>query len=497
MNSFIRNLARKMDIPKDVVSFVIDQKTEHPKYSYERIKNSVRHQLQHELEIDDIKKIWEEAKNQQTGDVSQLQSEVQKLNAEIEETRNYDVDNDNYIFFVTKPARTSWEKLQERYTLPIEYVDRIFEHYSTYGKNYSKQQILDEFGLKSEVFNLLKSRLNLNKFSHILSPISMENSEKSWNLEAKIVDATYSNMQDKYKNKYKDASNTLMEKEFKKLSKTLWQVEGFLEHLQPWINKREPISIGHIKEAKNKGNIPNFLFADTHFGKIETELVKKRLELFTQDVINHPANEVYVTFAWDIFETLVQGGMHNWQVESMDNVYWYDLFMYGVAQLEKMLVDIHKTGKKVTFVGIGGNHDRASMQNEHDRQRVYALLAFSFIKRGLEKTKIIVKIIREKTEAFKVGNINYIVNHGEETRGKKPQEIAWNYWDNKSENVIVTAHLHNVEVKEAKNVTHLRVPALAGQNQYDKDLWLFSHPWYAIVEENAWKKADIIIKRLP
>jgi hypothetical protein len=57
--------------------------------------------------------------------------------------------------------------------IPIETVDSIFEHFSKYGKNWTQQQIIDEFNLNWKAWSLLKSRLNLNKYSHVLSDYTL------------------------------------------------------------------------------------------------------------------------------------------------------------------------------------------------------------------------------------------------------------------------------------------------------------------------------------
>ena len=80
----------------------------------------------------------------------------------------------------------------------------MFTRYSRYGSNWTGQQCIDYFKLKPVVWNMLRSRLDLSKNSDVLSPIGLARLEKINEelVDKKIQEATYENIQNKYKGKY-------------------------------------------------------------------------------------------------------------------------------------------------------------------------------------------------------------------------------------------------------------------------------------------------------
>lgn len=477
--------------PEEVVKKVLEEKNKNSKTSSDRIANKISKELWYELLGDDVKEIIEKSREL----VKNATTELQELNEAIQENPKYIVEDNNYIIFTTVNSPTG--KVKEKYTLPVELVDNIFNDFSRHWKNMSGMAIQQKYKLKPKVWQLIKNNIWLYKDSHILSPLSMDIAEREGKLDETILEASYENYNDKHKDKYKESHIITLEKLVKKQAKTLGTLEGFLEQIAPVINSIKPIHIEVQKHKNYKRATPVYHMWDTHLGKRETAKVVARLDMMAQDIIKDPSKEVYINCLWDIFEALMQWGMHSWQVETMDGIYGADLFMYGVNIFVDFFKKILKTGKTIHFVGIGGNHDRASTLNEWDNERIYATIFYEMLKAYMANTKMSFQIIREKIGMFEVDGIQYLDHHWERLDKKNPEKIAWKFADTGKQVVLVSAHEHNEQLYTWKNVTHLKINSLAWKNTYDKDLLLDSYPWYSKTVRNEYWLPDIHSKRLP
>lgn len=491
MTTLVSKIAKMLQFNENIVKAVLEAKENNSKKSYERIASMVSKNLGEVLDAEDVKEIWLKSREL----MNSAHTELKELNDAIQEDKKYDFIDNHYIIFTNVNSPTG--KVKERYKLPVELVDKIFNDYSRHGANLSWQAIMQKYKLKPNVWNLIKNNIGLYKDSHILSPMSMDIAEEKGELEDVILDATWENFQDKYKGKYKEAHVQTLEKLVKKQAKTLGTIEGFLEQLAPLVNSIKPIKVEAIKHKNYKWVTPVYHIGDTHLWKRETQKVVSRLDIVAKDIMSNPSKDIYINCLGDIFEALMQGGMHSWQVETMEWIYWSDLFMYWVNVFVDFFKKILKTGKTIHFIGIGGNHDRASTLNEGDNERIYATIFYEMLKAYMQNTKMTFQIIRDKIGTFEVDDIQYLVHHGERLDKKNPEKIAWKFADTGKQVVLVSAHEHNEQIYTGKNVTHLKINSLAGQNTYDKDLLLDSYPWYARTERNEFWLPDIHSKRLP
>ena len=138
----------------------------------------------------------------------------------------------------------------------------------------------------------------------------MDRADQEGKVDELILEATYNNFQDKYKNKYYEADKTTLLKEYKKLAKAWGTIEGFLAHIEPMLNTIKPIKIEALKHPPYRGAIPVYHIGDPHLGKMETEKVIQRLATVAEDIKKEKSKDVYINCLGDIFETLVSGGMH-------------------------------------------------------------------------------------------------------------------------------------------------------------------------------------------
>lgn len=477
--------------PKKIVEKVLETKETNTKSSYNRIANIVNKELAADITAQDTKDIVEASREL----LDTAQNDINILNNVISEKPRYDFIDDKYIVY-TKVNSKDWPH-KERYTLPLELVDNIFNDYSRYWKNMSWPAIMNKYRLKPKVRQLIKSHIGLYKDSNILSPMSMDNAEKQGKIEEVITDATITNYNDKYKDKYKDADIKILREKIKKWWKILWTYEWFIEELQPLVNSIKPLHITAKKYKKTTSPTPAYVFGDLHLWKQETDKSVWRLMQMADDIIKHPSKTVYVIDIGDIFEAIMQWGMHPWQVETMDWMFGVDLFMYWVNVYVEFFTKILNAGKKVHFVQKGGNHDRTSQLNADDKERMFATIFHEMLKAYLKWANMTFEMIRGTRGAVNLSdNTDLIIEH-EGTHKKTPEKTAWNFWTTDKHIVILSGHEHNEQIYTWRNVTHYKVNALAGKNDYDDRLWLFSYPWYAVVEENEFGIPNLTSKRLP
>lgn len=373
--------------------------------SYKAIANVLKKEMGATLEAEDVKEIW--MKSRELLNIST--NELQELNDAIKDDKKYEFEDNHYIIYTT--VNTKEGKKKERYKLPLEIVDNIFNDFSKHGANMSGMAVMQKYKLKPKAWNLIKNNIGLYKDSHIRSPMSMDIAAENGNIDEVIMDATFENFQDKYKNKYKEQHINVLEKDYKRIAKAWGTVEGFVEAIKPMLNSIKPIDIKAPKHKHTTDPVPVFHFGDTHLGKMYTDKVVARLDMLADDILSTKSKDVYINFMGDVFEALMQGGMHSGQIEGMDGIYGHDLFMYGVNVFVEFFKKILSTGKTIHFVGIGGNHDRSSKLNNEDNDRIFATIFYEMLKAYMQNAKMTFQIIRESVGTFEVDNIQYLVSH--------------------------------------------------------------------------------------
>lgn len=288
-----------LQLPEEVIKSVIEKK-ESGKSSYERIAKSVNRELGANLEAEDVKEIWMKSRELLNKSVNELQ----ELNEAITDEKKYEFVDNHYIIYTT--VNTKDGKKKERYKLPVELVDNIFNDFSKHGANMSGMAVMQKYKLKPKAWHLIKNNIGLYKDSHIRSPMTMDIAAESGKIDEVIMDATFENFQDKYKNKYKESHVLTLEKDYKRIAKARGTIEGFIEAIQPLVNSIKPIDITAPKHPNNTEPTPVYHFGDTHLGKVETSKVVQRLDMLADDILSTKSKEVYINCLGDIFEAIMQ-----------------------------------------------------------------------------------------------------------------------------------------------------------------------------------------------
>lgn len=304
----------------------------------------------------------------------------------------------------------------------------------------------------------------------------------------------------KYKDKWKQTYDSIVENEWKKAMKVLSSSDNFLEHLREYIKDYKPRETKRVDKSTLRPYSEwtiDVWFSDIHIGKVDTEWVKRRMRALTEYVINRSEKTVNMICLWDLVEAIVEGGMHPGQIEGMAWVFGFDLLMDVVNTFEEMLINIYNSGKNVTFYGMWGNHDRFGKTHGDDKNRTAALVAYELIKRWLSNYPIDIKILRDKTSEIDTSNFHYILNHWDEGFDARSLESTlWKYGDWKSHNVIMYGDKHNVNIRETRNATCIGLPAIAWKNEYDTRNGYFSESGFVVVTKNTNGLPDIFLKRI-
>jgi hypothetical protein len=140
----------------------------------------------------------------------------------------------------------------------------------------------------------------------------------------------------------------------------------------------------------------------------------------------------------------------------------------------------------VRFVGLTGNHDRPTKQNEADPLRTAWLDIYEFIKRGVSQLDIEVQYFTEAINQLTLDTRHYILAHWENGfQKKKAEQLLWQYGDNDKFNIIACWHTHKHEQEVGKNFAKIIVAPLAWENDYDKKLGLQGEIWYTVIEDST------------
>lgn len=414
-----------------------------------------------------------------------LKEAIEELNNSSSEDKLYDVVNGNYEFVQDKLL----------YKIPVEEIDRMFYDFSKHGGNLTWEAMLAKYQLKPNVFHMIKNRLRLYKDSNVISPYTAENTPEE-ELDKVVTEATVRHI-DTIKSRMVKTHERLYSDESKRAIRTLSNIEYFLENVERYISSYKPRTIEFVPHIINPNYPPlTIAMSDFHFGKKGTADIVGRMSKIRDYILSQPNSEVHIMSLGDLAEAFVEGGMHDGQEATME-IKWFELMMFITNIFERFLEDIYHSGKKVTFTGIGGNHDRLWKSHWQDHSRTGALVVYEMIKRGLSQSEIDIRILRGDVNSFDYGPNRFIIAHGDNNfSNRKPEDVLWKNGDNRRHNVILFGDKHNATVKETKNATMVGLPALAGKGSYDAMLDLHSESGFVVVTPNEEGSVDIQIRRL-
>lgn len=418
----------------------------------------------------------------------ELESVINELNED--DKKAYEIvelDNVLHYLFATK---------DKQYKIPVSQIDAMFKDYSRKGGDLSGEAMRQKYRLKPEAWGIIKSRLHLQKDSHVISPYTLENlseEEEDAVIERATVDHIDTKI-GKFVNTY--------EKQFKARAmdamKRLENKNYLLDEYKKVLDECKPKEYEFVPKVINNNDEKMVIITDIHFGKIGHDMVMQRMESVYNSIVASPERIIYLTCLGDMFEKLSQEDAHAGQsVQGIDPSFGYgfDAVLKVATIFEKFITGLQKEGKKVIFNGVGGNHDRMTKKNEDDIERSWALFVYETLKSRLASINQDINYTRKLLDVIKMGKIGVLYGHGEYTKNKV-QEIIMEHGLQDTYMVYIHGHYHNAVVSEGRGYTDFQVSGLAGRGAYDAGLNLFSQPGYGEIKENEFGTADLAIKRV-
>ena len=399
----------------------------------------------------------------------------------------YRVTDDYYIF----------HKDYKDYPVLISTVRAIYECYSRFGKDMTWEDVRQLFKLTPVIRELIKNQTWLYKSSHIDDPVTLSRLGED-ELEEHIDGKVSRVIEDKYIDKYHRAVRNKRESDLKKFALSNKWYDLFLSKLEKVIALYKPRDFNGVKIP----NIPNnktkdVFITDAHFGKKWTDGIFERFKKLTRDLTKCSEKNINITFGGDLWECFVPyGEMHPGQKIWMENINTEDLVMMIVDVFEQMLVTLYKSGKIVTFYGMGGNHDRFTEKWEFDPYRTPAMIVYRFLHKIVKGTTIKINILRDRANIIKNWKIKYVFLHGDWLSESEVKRRAINEIEDGFYLCIVTWDKHYFRINEISDrVLWIQSPAMAWPWKYDTELWLSSLPGHIEFINNADWMVDIFVKR--
>lgn len=466
MQEMISN-ALNVDIPLELIREIIGE---------------IKEWKQNSKEVKDIITEW-------TKDLEKKDGWLKDMVAGVWDEKLYDYipETDHIVFYPDgKPypiLRTTVLAMHEKYTSDWE--------------NLSGKAMQQEFQLTPKARHYIKNVMNLYKDSVPFDKVTLSQlhpEEMQAIADKKAEQLTESKMRKEYdKSVIRSMKNSLV-----KYSKLNSAYDLFVDKLEKAIKLYQPLDFSKYKIPDVPNNKTKDVFiTDAHLGKKWTDGIVIRFKKLTRDLIECEEKNINITFGWDIGELFLPlGEMHRGQRLGMEEISTEDLIMLAVDVLQNMLSDLYKSGKKVTFNGLGGNHDRFTEKKEFDPNRTPAMIIYRFLQRLVEDTNIKINILRDKANIIKSGKVKYIFIHWDSFSEAELKRRALNDIEDWYYLCYCTGDKHNFKMSELSDrIIWIQSPALAWPWQYDKSLALTSQSGAIFFEKNKDWMLEFTLKR--
>lgn len=401
---------------------------------------------------------------------------------------DFDIDSDSYIFH-TK----DWPKAVPRTTIKA-----IFESFSNRGRNLSSDEIISEFQLTPEAWNMIKWATRLYKTSLPDDPETVRQLDNPEDMVKYAEEKTKRLKDSEMRKIYDDAEKRFKDSKIREYAKTNRGYDLFMDKLERVIKLYEPKDFEWVKIPEiNNRKVKDVFITDAHLGKTWTDGVVVRFKKLTRDLIECEEKNINITFGWDLWELFIPyGEMHPAQRLWTENLTTEELIMLIVDVFENMLISIYKAWKKVTFNWMGWNHDRFTEKKEFDPYRTPAMVVYRFLQKIVENTNIKVNILRDKLNIIKSWKVKYVFLHWDWLSPAQLNRIALEHKESWFYLCIVSGDKHSYKMQEiSDDILRVQSPALAWAWKYDKELNLSSIPWAIFFENNSDWLTDLIVKR--
>jgi hypothetical protein len=467
---------------KNVKDFVVEKGRELQALPMStRVKNvieMVRKKFDVELTFDAVRNVLRRM-------VDDLSDKIQAANDAVGDDEAYEFRDSVYVLRTKHGA----------FSITLEQADAIFMDFSKKGKDMSSEAILKKYSLKPEVWHAIKNKLRLYKDSHTFSPETVKHLSPE-ELDGKVEEAVGAHI-DAVKEKMVKTHDRVFKQRAHSAFKILSNVENFLAHVRSYLANYVPEPIDYVPAEKVAPGRVSVFLSDFHIGKRGTSDIIDRLSAALDECVAAPEGEIDIYSLGDLAETLSPILMHDSQIGALEDHGVFPTMLKIADLFRRFLAAVAKSGKRVTFHGIGGNHDRITKGHDQDMSRTGALVIYEFIRLGLAGTDVKVNYYLDKVNTIECGNLAYVIHHGDDGfSDRKIEDVLWKNGVAGKYNLVMHGDKHAISMRETKAGMMICVPALAGEGDYDKRLDLHSQPAIIVVRENAKRTADVLLKRL-
>jgi len=165
--------------------------------------------------------------------------------------------------------------------------------------------------------------------------------------------------------------------------------------------------------------------------------------------------------------------MHPNQGDQLD-LKSHEIKTYIVEQFMVMFTTLSTAGKKVKFLGIGGNHDRYTKNRDEDTRREFACdiyMILQYLANSSDHLGVSVNNIDTPWGAdFTNDDYSIVFHHGDGYGQKlmegKPESVVLNHGRPGTYNLLVFGDKHHIHMDEGKGYSVVGLPAVSPQNHY-------------------------------
>lgn len=421
------------------------------------------------------------------------QMEVEDFDSDVEDKEIEHNEENLYVY--TSKINKFWEKETIRHEIPFLLLNKIQQAYSKKWKDWSQQTILDNnwwttespIYLKSEVWNVLKKALWLNKLSWLANEIYLKilydkfgKQEVEWYIDWLAHDTT----RERFRELERRSIERAVEKQYEDVIRRWAKLEEYLERITEIVPKIELPSTRFKSYIRNNDWILYVLFWDMHVGRT-TEELEANVDKMISYILSTWYTKVEFINVWDNLESPMLQWMHVSQVLEMD-YRWFDQITKATSILEKIMLCLYEQQVECNMFWIVGNHWRWTVNTNDDPQRLPELALYEIVKSRLWW---FVSYTKEAITTQTIWEFNFIISHWDYWfANKSPDQIMWiKSINNGKYTIIVNWHMHNPRIEQWPRYTRIQTPSMNVPDRYATDIVLKEClPWFVTVESLNW-----------
>lgn len=404
-----------------------------------------------------------------------------KIGETFSDALNYRFLNNTYV----------WEARGKLISIGVELADKLFFEFSKHGLDLSQNAVRLENGIELKQWYSLKNRLQLYKDSDIFAPETRKGltSKEYKELAEKKISELDAYKKKAVKNVYDKFHIDNSKKWRDEANRKSFVHEKILDELSEWLEARPK----YVEIAVNpKANHEHIIAAtaDWHNGaetrsqyntpKYSPDVVKSLVSAFSDRVNSYQAKEVTLAFLGDYIETWMGLNHPNsWQGIAA-GYYGAKVVQETIENLFEPIIKNVANVKRI--IAVGGNHDRGTNSNKEDVKSEIATLMFYMLQRLYPEIEIIYDPFCINPD---LGNIRFILQHGNFNSTNKSETLVNDYGDYQKFNLILSADKHTRAIPtDAWNRRHVKVPPMFTGNFYSTGHGFSSVAGCLIIKEN-------------